>query len=469
VIDQTHTTGHVRRSGTPSGVRHRRAVGLTVLAAAQFMVILDSSITNVALPSIQSGLKLSSAQLPWVVDGYLIAFSGLLLLGGRLADVLRRREVFLVGLALFTIASAACALAPGGSVLIGARVAQGAGAAVMAPAALSLVMILFPDPAERARALGLWGGVSGAGGIAGVLLGGVLSQTLGWPSIFLINVPVGVVVCAVALYAIRPLPAAGGSFDALGAVSVTVSMAALSYSLVSGPHGGWTSRGTLGALAIAIIALAVFIGAERRSPRPLVPLHVLARARLAVANAMMLITGGISVGFFFFLPQYQQHVLGMSPMTTSLAQLPLALSITAGSLLAPRLARVMGMRTAVPASLTSLALGLAWLAPAGPGITFAELLGPFVLIGLGLGMAFVHLTTLAVTGAEPGEAGLLSGLVNTTRQMGGALGLAALVALTPTTRQVPAFTSVFLMTAAWATTALLLSLTPALTHRPGVE
>ncbi|WP_406149629.1 MFS transporter [Streptomyces sp. NBC_01012] len=433
------------------------------------MVILDSSIINVAVPSIQDGLSLNNAQMSWVVDGYLVAFGGLLLLGGRLADVLRRRAVFLAGLALFTLASVVCALAPSGAVLIGARVVQGAGGAVMAPAALSIVMLLFPGPADRSRALGLWGGVSGAGGIAGVLLGGLLSQTLGWPWVFLINVPVGLLVGALVLYSIRPFRAGGGSFDAVGALGVTVSMAASAYGLANGAHAGWSDPATLTALVTGAVALGAFLVAERRVERPLIPLRVFRNRRLAVASAMTLLVGAVTVGLFFFLPQYQQLVLGMSPLTTSLAQLPIALAVTAGSLLAPRLATAVGVRTALTAALASLALGLLWLAPASTGVTAVGLLGPFLLTGTGIGLSFVHLTTLAVGEAGTGEAGLVSGMVNVSRQMGGALGLAALAGVSASATATPDFSAVFLTTAALTAFALLLSLTRPPARRPGAR
>ncbi|MEV6562859.1 MFS transporter [Nocardia sp. NPDC051756] len=442
----------------------RRGVVLIALAAAQFMVVLNSSIVNVALSSIRDGLGLNPASLSWVVDGYLVAFGGLLLLGGRLADVFRRRAVFLAGLAIFVASSVACALAPTGLVLIGARVVQGAGGAVMAPAALSIVMSLFPDGPDRARALGVWGGVSGAGGIAGVLLGGVLSQTLGWPWIFLINVPVGVLVALVAVRSVRSLPAAGGTFDLAGAVTVTLAMAALTYGLVSGPQEGWGSRMTLGALVIGLIALIAFLGVERRAADPLVPLRVLARARLATANMIMLLVGAVTVGLFYFLPQYQQLVLGMSPIQTSLAQLPIAVTITGGGLLAPRIARAVGIRPALAGGLALLVAGVLWLAVRA-STTFAGLVGPFLLIGAGIGVSFVYVTSLAVADSLPGEAGLVSGLVNTTRQMGGALGLATLIAVATGATATPHFSAAFATTAAITGLALLLALTPALRER----
>jgi EmrB/QacA subfamily drug resistance transporter len=425
------------------------------------MVVLDASIVNVALPSIGAGLGLGAAELSWVVDGYLVAFGGLLLLGGRLADVFRRRGVFVAGISAFLAASAACALAPTGPVLIGARLAQGAGGALMAPAALSIVMAEFPDGAGRARAMGIWGGVSGAGGIAGVLLGGVLSQALGWPWIFLINVPVGLLVAAVVLRTVRPFPAAGGTFDVGGASTVTLAMASIAYGLVSGSHTGWTDGITIGALAVGVVALAAFIFVERHATRPLVPLQVFTRTPLVIANAIMTLLGAVTVGMFYFLPQYQQAVLGMSPVATSVTQVPIAAAISVGGPLAPRIAAAVGTRTALTGGLASLSAGLAWLA-LGPGPTYAALAGPFLLIGAGIGVSVVHATSLAVADSTPGEAGLVSGLVNTARQMGGALGLAALVAVTTGTGPVPRFSTAFATAAGLAGLASLLSRAPAL-------
>lgn len=468
---RSHTSMATASVTSPSPADTRRGLALAGLAAAQFMVILDSSIVNVALPSIRHGLGLTSAQLSWVIDGYLVAFAGLLLLGGRLADVFRRREIFLVGLALFTAASAICAFAPSGSVLVGARVMQGAGGAVMAPAALSIVMTLYPDGPARSRALGVWGGVSGAGGIAGVLLGGILSQTLGWPWIFVINVPVGLAVGVAVVASVHPSPATGGTFDIAGAVAITLSMAALAYGLVSGPGAGWAAPVTLTALTGSVTALIAFAVLERRAIRPLVPLTVFTRPPLVIANTIMLLVGAVTVGVFYFLPQYQQALLGMTPIETSLAQLPIAATITAGGLLAPRIAAAVGIRNALTGGLALLAAGLAWLAPADPHAGFVSgLLGPFLLIGAGIGTAFVYITSLAVSRAIPEEAGLVSGLINTSRQMGGALGLAVLVALATDTNpsvssHLPDLSTAFLGTAALAATAVLLSLTPALHQR----
>lgn len=430
------------------------------------MVILDASIVNVALPSIQHGLGLSSSALSWVVDGYLVAFAGLLLLGGRLADVMPRRAVFLGGLGVFAVASAGCAAGPDGAALIAARIVQGVGAAILAPAALSIVMTLYSDGPDRRKAIGVWGGVSGAGGVAGVLLGGLLTQSLGWEAIFLINVPVAVAVALVAWRAVPALSARPGRFDLPGAISITLAMAAFAFAIVSGPDAGWTAGRTLCGLAVAVLSAVGFVSAEHRAASPLVPLRVFARAPLMTANAVALAVGAVQVGFFYFLPQYQQHVLGLSPIRTSLAQIPIAVAITASSVAAPRLATRFGTRRTLLAALAVLAGGVAWLARASAHADYlTNLLGPFLLVGVGLGVSFVLVTALAVTGATD-QAGLVSGLMNTSRQIGGALGLAALVAVASATTSSLDYTPVFLSTTGLTLGALLLSILPALGRPP---
>jgi EmrB/QacA subfamily drug resistance transporter len=453
----------------------RAKLALAFLAMAQFVVVLDASVLNVALPTIRTGLSLSSAELSWVVDGYLVSFGGLLLLGGRLGDILPRRAVFLAGLGVFTGASLLAALSVNGELLIAARVVQGAGGAVLAPAALAIVMTLFADGKDRARALGVWGGVSGAGSVAGVLLSGVLVQTLGWQSIFLINVPIGVVIAIGVSRAVSPIPAGKGRFDLPGAAAVTLAMAALAYGLVSGAELGWAALPTLLGLGVGVVALAAFVFVESRSKAPLVPLTVFRRPKLVSANALTVVVGAISVGFFFFLPQYQQQTLHMSPLATSLSQLPMALAITSGSLLAPAFAQRLGTTKALRTGLVLLTGGLGWLSRTDPDAQFLTgLLGPFLLIGVGLGLSFVYVTTLATAGASPQESGLVSGLANTSRQMGGALGLAALVAVSAlgaatlpdgsshTEVLTGGYQSAFFGATALAAAGLLLSFLPAL-------
>jgi EmrB/QacA subfamily drug resistance transporter len=444
--------------------RPHTGVALAALALAQFMVILDSSIVNVALPSIQRDLDISVAQLSWVVDGYLVTFAGLLLLGGRLSDLLAGTRVFHAGLLVFLAASVACAAAPSGGLLVAARLGQGVGGALLAPAALALAMGLYDDADARARAVGVWGAVSGAGGVGGVLLGGTLSEHLGWPSIFLINVPIGLVSGLVVARLIAPVAGRGGRSDVTGATTVTVGIGALVFGMVEGPARGWTAPLVWLALVAGAALLVVFIVTERRAEAPLVPLGFVLRPRLLVANGLMMTIGAVMVGLFYFLPQYQQHVLHLSPTWTGLSQLPIAAAVTVGGLLAGRVARALrSPGVALVVALVVLVAGIAWLAPARPGLSVWGLVGPFLLIGTGLGLSFVYVTTLAVVGAPPHQAGLASGLVNTSRQVGGALGLAGLTAASVTDHGLDltiAFTGAALLTLV----AIALAGAPALRH-----
>jgi len=407
----------------------RRWAALTLLALAQFVVVLDASIVNIALPSISHGLGLSATGLSWVINAYLITFGGLLLLGGRAADLLGRRATFLGGLLVFTAASFADGLAPSGGALIAARAVQGAAAAFLSPAALSLVTTLFPDRAERGKALGVWGAVAGSGAAAGVLFGGLLTAALSWSWIFFINVPVGLLAAALTP---RLLPrdrsrVGDRSVDLAGALSVMAGLAALVYGLVTSVSAGWGSARTLVPLTAGLALLATFVAVETRQAVPLVPLRIVARRAVAVANVVMTLVGAAIVGLFFFLSLYMQQALGYGPLAAGLAQLPLAVTLIAAAGLAPRLAARWGGRPVLVAGLALLAAGMVWfgLAPVG-GSFLADILGPSLLVGAGLGLTFVPLTVLAVSDVSDREAGLASGLINTTQQIGGALGLAVL-------------------------------------------
>jgi EmrB/QacA subfamily drug resistance transporter len=440
-----------------------RRVGTAMagLSTATGVVILDAAMVNLATPAMRTALNLSTTEVSWVVDSYLISFAGLLLLGGRLADVLGGRRMFLSGLALYTAASMACALSFDATTLSAARILQGAGAAVVAPAALSLMLGLHPGDGERRRALGVWGGVAGAGSLLGVALGGVVTQSLGWTAIFWIPVPVGIAAAALVAYAVPASPARSGRFDLPGAAAITIGVSALAFGLISAPEAGWGAARTLASLAVGVAALGVFVVAERRAAQPLVPLGVFRRTPVVLANTVMLLLGAVSVGLFYFLPQYQQNVLGMSPVTAGLTQLPIAVLITLGGFAAPWTARLVGLRPAMAGALSALTAGLLWLAGSDAASEYATgLLGPFLLIGAGLGLGFVHATTIAVSGAAAGETGLFSGLINAARQLGGALGLAALIAVAASGDGV-AYTDAFLGTAALALAAAALSLVPA--------
>ncbi|MFF3400766.1 MFS transporter [Streptomyces sp. NPDC002659] len=398
----------------------RQGPALAALATAQFLVVLSTSIVNVALPALADGLSMSPAALSWVVNAYVLAFGALLLLGGRLADLLGRRRVFTLGMAVFALASLAAGLAPSSPVLIAARAVQGAGAALLAPAALALVLGVFPPGPGRGRALGVWGAVSGAGGAAGVLLSGVLTELYGWPAVFLVSVPVAAVSLAATLVLVPADRPAGGEVDILGALTSTAGLTALVYAL--------TAKNPL-AGAAGLVLLAVFAVRQKRARTPLVPPRLLRTGKVTVANAAMTLLGAVWVGLFYFLPLYQQQVLGYGPLEAGLTQLPLALSVVAGSVLAARLPA----RAGTPAALAVLTLGLLWLSRAPDEAAFAvHLLGPSLLIGAGLGAAFVRLTALSTEDVPPADSGLAGGLINTTRQLGGALGLALMTAIAPT-------------------------------------
>lgn len=406
----------------------RRWLALSVLALAQFLVVLDASIVNIALPVLGIQLGMDNAALAWVITTYVLAFGGLLLLGGRLADRYGHRRVFLIGAAGFVAASALAGLSVSSEMLLGARALQGVSAALLAPAALALLTHLFPDDAERTRALGVWGAVAGIGSAAGVLLGGVLTATLGWQSVFFVNVPVGaLVLIAIPLLITRDGIRTSGRLDAGGAVTITAALVALVGALSAVEQLGFVHPLPLALFATALVLGAAFVVIERRSPEPLVPLSVFRNRNLALGNIVMMLGGAAMVALFFALSVYMQAVLGYDALTAGLSQLPLAgvLVLVAGG--APAIIARVGTRPVLIGSLLVLTGGLLWLATAPFDAVFlAQLLGPTLLIGIGLGGAVVATTQLAVDRVEGEEAGLAGGLINTSQQIGGAVGLAVL-------------------------------------------
>ncbi|MEV5708384.1 MFS transporter [Actinoallomurus sp. NPDC052274] len=417
-----------------TGIIRSPAAALAALAGAQFTVMLATSIVNVALPQIRSGVGLSDGGTTWVVNAYGLAFGALLLAGGRAADLLGRRRVLLAGLALFAASSLAAGLAGSSPVLIAARAAQGLGAAAIAPAALALVMDLFPPGPGRGKALGIWGAVSGAGGAAGVLLGGVLTQAWGWPWIFY-AVAIGAVLVLAAAAASVPTTQAqdSGRFDILGTATVTLALTVLVWSLTTARRAGWTDPAVLGGFTAAGALLTAFVLIERHHPSPLLPPRLFRTGRVAAGNLLMALLGSVWIALFFFLPLYQQQVLGSSPLVAGLGQLPLAFANMLGSALAPRLSRRIGATATVTGALLTEAAGLLWLSRiSAHGSYTVDIFGPSVLIGVGLSVAFVQLTALSVEGVPARDAGLAGGLVNTTRQVGGAIGLAILATLAGT-------------------------------------
>jgi len=423
----------------------RRWRALALLAVAQFVVVLDASIMNIALPSISVDLGVPTENLSWIINAYVLAFGGFLLLGGRMGDLLGRRRIFVGGLLLFSLASLAGGLSESEGQLVASRAVQGLGAALLAPAALSIVTTLFAAGTERNQALGVWGAVAGAGGVAGVLLGGVLTSALGWEWVLLVNVPIGLVTAALAFRLIDETRLAGArrSFDLPGAATVTGGLSAAVFAIVEANAAGWRSAQTLGLLGASAALVVAFAVIERRAPAPLVPFRVLRLPMLAGANATMLATGGAMFGLFFFLSIYMQEVLGYSAMTAGLTQLPLAglLVVSAGAA-SPLMSRI-GLRPVLLAGLALFTAGLAWFSRLPVDGTFlADILGPSLPVGAGLGMAFVALTAASVDRAGEHEAGLVSGLVNTSQQIGGALGLAVLAAIATARSEATAETAV---------------------------
>ena len=409
--------------------RDSRWAALALIVTAQFMVILDVAIVNVALPSIKSDLNFSETNLQWVISAYAILFGGTLLLGGRLADLLGRRRLFITGLALFSAASLLCGLAWSEASLIGFRAVQGLGGALLVPAALSLLMTTFAEGRERNLALGIYAAASGSGAAAGVLLGGLLTSYLSWSWIFFINVPVGLAAIALTPFLLRESHAElpHRHFDFAGAASVTSGLMLLVYGLTRATADGWGAPVTLGLLGGAGALIAAFIAIESRSPAPLLPLRIFRLRALAAANATMAMVGAVTFAEFFTLTLYVQDVLHYSAVQSGVAFVAFALSVVVTSNLAQGVVARVGVRATLMTGLALATISLAWLTRLPvDGHYFSDLFGPFVLGGAGLGFAFVPVTIASLTGVERADAGVASGLVNTSRQIGGAIGLAAI-------------------------------------------
>jgi len=410
-----------------------KSLALLLLAMTQFVIVIDASIVNVALPSIGAHLHFARADLSWVVNAYTLTFGGFLLLGGRMADLLGRRRMFMLGLVLFSLASFAGGIAQSEGWLIAARAIQGLGAAIVSPAALSIITTTFAEGAERNRALGIWGAVAGAGGAAGVLLGGILTSGLSWRWVLFVNVPIGI---AAAVLAPRTLLESRSedeikTFDLPGAVTVTAGLALLVYAVVDAVNAGWGSSGTLLRLASAAVLLIAFLAIELRQRHPLTPFSIFRLRTLRGANIVGLLIGMSLFSMFFFISLYLQNVLHYSPIKAGISYLPLAVGIILSAGAASQLVTRVGFKPPLIAGLLLIAAGLLWFSqvPAVGGSFAADVLGPSLLAAVGLGFAFVPVTIAAVTGTEPREAGLASGLINTSQQVGGALGLAILATI----------------------------------------
>ncbi|HEY2161619.1 MAG TPA: MFS transporter [Solirubrobacteraceae bacterium] len=420
----------------PSTTERSRWIALVVLCAGALMIILDMTIVNVALPSIQRDLHFTQSNLAWVVNAYLITFGGLLLLAGRIGDLVGRRKLFLAGLAVFVAASALCGAAQSETVLIVARFIQGVGGAMASAVILGMIVTMFPEPAEQAKAIGVFSFVAAAGASIGLLLGGVITQAINWHWIFFVNLPIGIVTGLLAVRLVNRDEGLGlkSGADVLGAVLVTGALMLGVYTIVKTQNYGWVSLHTLGLGAIAVALLAGFIVRESRAENPLMPLRIFRSRNVSGANLVQMLFIAGMFGMFFLGSLFMQRVLGYSALQIGLAFLPVALLIAAFSLgLSARLNVRFGPRAVLLPGLTLGAAGLALLSQVPVHASYVgNLLPSLILVGAGAGLSFPSLMTLAMSSADPTDAGLASGLVNTTQQVGGALGLAVLATLATT-------------------------------------
>jgi EmrB/QacA subfamily drug resistance transporter len=411
----------------PSG---RRGIALAIMLGAQLMIILDMTVVNIALPHIQASLRFSSTSLSWVLNAYTLTSGGLLLLGGRAGDILGRRRTFVAGIGLFTLASLAGGLSNSAGLLIAARAAQGVGGALAAPAVLALVVSSFPEGRERTRALAIYMGVITGGSSLGLVLGGVITEWLSWRWVLFINVPIGVAVITVTPLFVAETPRLPGRFDLAGAVLATAGVTALVYGFIRAATDGWGDHVTLAAFAAAAVLIALFAVTETRAKQPITPLRLFADvSRSGSFVARLLLIAGM-FGVFFFLTLFLQKIMGFSPLRAGMAFLPLTVALFGASRLAPRLMPRLGTKPLMVAGMMPAIAALAWLSRVSPATGYwSGIFGPMMLLGLGMGLVFVPLTTTSLAGVPPADSGAASGLVNMMQLVGGALGLSALVAV----------------------------------------
>jgi EmrB/QacA subfamily drug resistance transporter len=412
----------------PTRRRDRRGLALAIVLCAQLMIVLDLTVVNIALPSIASGLHFSASSLAWVLNAYSLTFGGLLLLGGRAGDILGRRRMFLIGIALFTAASLAGGLATSAAWLLTARAVQGIGGAIASPAVLATIVSGFPEGRERTRALGIFTAVMMGGASLGLVLGGIITEWASWRWVLFVNVPVGIAVLLAAPRVLPESPRQPGRFDLVGALTSTAGMSSLVYAFLRAASSGWTDWLTVTAFGAAAVLLTAFVVNEARSPQPITPLRLFAdRSRSGSYIARLLLVAGM-FGMFFFLTQYVQEILRFSPVLAGVAFLPLTGALFAVSRLAPRLIARFGPKTPMLAGLLPVVAGMTWLTQISPGTSYAQgILGPMLLLGTGMGITFVPLTMASLAGVRPEDSGAGSSMVNVTQQVGGALGLAILV------------------------------------------
>src|ERR687885_773297 len=424
-----------RKGGRNMATSRRKWFALALLSAVQFMVVLDIAIVNVALPSIQVDLGFSQENLQWVISAYALLFGGFLLLGGRAADLLGRRRLFLVGIVVFTAASLLSGLAWSEGALIVSRGLQGLGAAIISPAALSILTTTFPEGSERNTALGAWGAVGAFGAVAGVLLGGILTDLLSWEWIFYLNAPIGVVAFSLAPILLdESRDAEARSFDLPGAALVTGGLVLLVYAITQANDYGWGSVETIGFFAGSVALIAGFVGWEARTRDPLMPLSIFRLRTLVGANVAGLILGTVLFAMFLMLTLYMQQVLGYSPLRTGVAYLAVAGTAIVWSAVAAQLVTRVGVKRVLFVGMTFLAAGLAYFTQVSVGGSYTgDLLPGFLVIAIGMGFSFVPISIAALAVVRPSEAGLASGLINTSQQIGGALGIAALSAIATST------------------------------------
>src|SRR5215469_10434948 len=415
---------------TTAGRRDRPNITLAVVLCAQLMIVLDMTVVNIALPSMATGLHLTPTSLSWVLNAYALTFGGLLLLGGRAGDILGRRQAFMAGLVIFTLASLAGGLATSSAALLAARAIQGAGGAIASPAVLAAIVASFPEGRERVRALSIFTAVTMGGASLGLVLGGMITQWASWRWVFFVNVPVGIAVIAAAPRLLALSQRVRGRFDFAGAVTSTAGMAALVYAFIHVASAGWTSPISLGAFVAAAILLGLFLLTETRTSQPITPLWLLRdRSRSASYLARLLLVGGM-FGSFFFLTQFVQEVLGFSPLQAGLSFIPMTGALFATSRLAPRLVNRFGPRPLMIAGLIPVVAAMTWLGQLSTGTSyFPGVIIPMLLLGGGMGVAFVPLTMASLAGVPPKESGAAASMVNVMQQVGGALGLAILVTI----------------------------------------
>jgi EmrB/QacA subfamily drug resistance transporter len=392
------------------------------------MIILDMTVVNIALPHIQHGLHFSATSLSWVLNAYTLAFGGLLLLGGRAGDILGRRRVFLAGIGLFTVASLVGGLATSAGMLLAARAAQGVGGAMASPAVLALIVGSYPEGRERTRALGIYTGVVTAGASLGLVLGGVITEWLSWRWVLFINVPIGIAVVAIAPVFIAESRRQPGRFDLTGALTSTAGMTSLVYAFISAAANGWGNRVTVGAFAAAIVLLGIFLVTETRARQPITPLRLFSSVgRSGSFAARLLLVAGM-FGMFFFLTQFVQDILGFSPLRAGIAFLPMTIGLFGVSRAAPRLLARFAPKNLMLAGMLPVIAGMAWLSTVSQSTGYLSgVLGPMLLFGIGMGVVFVPLTMASLAGVRPEDSGAASSMVNVMQQVGGSLGLAALV------------------------------------------